>query len=124
MGGHDPDNRKNKEGWLSVFKNGLLFNALRDAFLSIQVMYADGGLYRPLYAEFLEEAASVTGNKELTALAGDYPCARRTMDRTRREPAAVAHQAVQADQGFAAKKSQAAKRQGSESRQGNWRVDR
>lgn len=45
-----------KEGWPLVFTGGLMFDALRDAFDSIETSGNGGGLFRSLYADFLAEA--------------------------------------------------------------------
>lgn len=45
-----------KEGWPLVFKGGLMFDALRDAFDSVETSGTGGGLFRTLYADFLDEA--------------------------------------------------------------------
>jgi len=65
-------NEKNRDGWLVVFRDGLLFCALRSAFDSIETAGTGGGLYRGLYADFLEEAARITGNEALAELAPRY----------------------------------------------------
>ena len=66
------DNDKAKDGWLKVFTPGLLYHALRDAFDSIETSGTGGGLYRSLYAEFLQEAAVITGRRSLAELAERY----------------------------------------------------
>ncbi|MGE0529367.1 MAG: DUF4872 domain-containing protein [Bdellovibrionales bacterium] len=65
-------NNKNKDGWLKVYPGPLLFSALRDVFLSIENTGVRGGLLRPIYADFLDEAAQITGRKPLSDLAEDY----------------------------------------------------
>jgi hypothetical protein len=65
-------NDKNKDGWLKVFNSGLMFCALRDVFDSIETAGTGGGLYRAMFADFLDEAASVANNRPLTKLAGRY----------------------------------------------------
>jgi hypothetical protein len=65
-------NASNKDGWLEVFREHLMFAALRDVFDSIETVGTGGGLYRPMFAEFLEEAAAVTGRKALGELAETY----------------------------------------------------
>jgi hypothetical protein len=50
-------NAKNaKEGWPVVYTGGLMFDALRDAFDSIETSGNGGGLFRTLFADFLNEA--------------------------------------------------------------------
>src|SRR5206468_8505409 len=65
-------NDTNKDGWLKVFRGGLLFCALRDVFDSIETSGTGGGLYRPLYADFLAEAAEMTGESAFASLADVY----------------------------------------------------
>ncbi|MBI1914897.1 MAG: DUF4872 domain-containing protein [Planctomycetes bacterium] len=65
-------NASNKDGWLKVFKGGLLYCALRDVFDSIETSGTGGGLYRNLFADFLAEAADLMGDKEFASLAGVY----------------------------------------------------
>lgn len=62
----------NKDGWLKVFQDGLLYYALRDVFDSIETAGTGGGLYRNLYADFLTEAAEVCKRPSLKSLADDY----------------------------------------------------
>lgn len=61
-----------KDGWLKAFWPRWLFDALHQVFHSIETGGTGGGLYRPLYADFLDEAAAITGNPALGTLAGDY----------------------------------------------------
>jgi hypothetical protein len=65
-------NDKSKDGWLKVFKGGLLYWALRDVFDSIETFGTGGGLFRPLYADFLDEAAGITKDRAFAELAGRY----------------------------------------------------
>jgi hypothetical protein len=65
-------NDKNKDGWRVVFQDKLMYDALRDIFDSIETCSTGGGLYRTLYAEFLDEASKVTGKVALSELAGRY----------------------------------------------------
>lgn len=59
-----------KQGWLKLFGKRM-FWPLKDVFITVEI--ADGGgLMRPMYAEFLDEAASATGNRALAECAGDY----------------------------------------------------
>jgi hypothetical protein len=56
---------KSKKGWLKVFEDRRgLFSTLRSIFENISVGGAPGGL-RPLYAEFLNEAAVILENVRL-----------------------------------------------------------
>jgi hypothetical protein len=65
-------NDSNKDGWRKVFDNGLLYCALRDVFDSIETAGTGGSLYRSLFADFLNEAAAITGNPALADLAALY----------------------------------------------------
>lgn len=65
-------NDKNKDGWLKVFNDGWMYDALRDVFDSIETAGTGGGLFRALYADFLEEADAITKNSALTKLARRY----------------------------------------------------
>jgi Domain of unknown function (DUF4872)/Butirosin biosynthesis protein H, N-terminal len=65
-------NDNNKDGWLKVFQNGLLYYALRDVFDSIETAGTGGGLFRSLYADFLDEAATIRKRPSLKTLADDY----------------------------------------------------
>ncbi len=65
-------NDKHAKGWRRVFPKGLVGLALRDAFDSIETSGTGGGLYRPFYAEFLDEAAAVTKRKGLASVADRY----------------------------------------------------
>jgi hypothetical protein len=65
-------NEKSKDGWLVVFKNGLMVCALRNVFNSIETGDTDGGLFRRLYADFLDEATVLLGNRALADLASEY----------------------------------------------------
>jgi hypothetical protein len=65
-------NLQAKSGWRKTFAGGTLYWALRDVFASIETKNTGGGLIRGLYAEFLREAAKVTGKKALEACASDY----------------------------------------------------
>src|SRR5262249_55640574 len=65
-------NSTNKDGWRKVFAGGRLYWALRDVYDSIETGGNGGGLYRGMYADFLDEAAAVTGNRGLAELADTY----------------------------------------------------
>jgi Domain of unknown function (DUF4872)/Butirosin biosynthesis protein H, N-terminal len=65
-------NDTNKDGWGKVFTDGLLFLALRDIFDSIETNGTGSGLHRGMYADFLEEAAAITGQPSLLDLARAY----------------------------------------------------
>jgi hypothetical protein len=65
-------NPASRRGWPRVFRGGRLFLPLRDVYDGIETAVMGGGLYRPLYAEFLKEAARETGRPKLLALARTY----------------------------------------------------
>ena len=65
-------NDSSKDGWLKVYSGGLLYYALRDLFDSIETAGTGGGLYRNLYADFLDEAAALCSRPALAALAEEY----------------------------------------------------
>ena len=71
-------NARSKDGWPQVFKGGLLYCALRDVFNSVETAGTDGGLFRRLYADFLDEAAALLSNNALGEWAAEY---RRLGDR-------------------------------------------
>ncbi len=61
-----------ERGWLRVFPGGQLYLALRDVYDWIETTGTGGGLFRPMYAEFLEEAAEVTKKKALIECASQF----------------------------------------------------
>ena len=63
--------KKNKRAWPVVFAGERVLLPMRDLYESIE-LGTGGGLMRPLYAEFLEEAAKLLGRKELAVLAEQY----------------------------------------------------
>ncbi len=78
-------NPKNKKGWPAVYglpsrtKQGTggsggtrLFLPMRDVFESIETAGTGGGLLRPMYADFLDEAAQVAGKPALKRVAASY----------------------------------------------------
>lgn len=65
-------NPKNQKGWPKVYPKGLIYLALRDMFDSIETAATGGGLYRNLFAEFLDESAEVLNKKGLQQSADDY----------------------------------------------------
>jgi hypothetical protein len=65
-------NKKNKKGWRVAFGPLVLCQALRDVYDSIETLGTGGGLYRPMYADFLREAATLTGKKPLSKCADTY----------------------------------------------------
>lgn len=54
-------------GWRNLFPDAQLFLVLSDVFQSIESAWNGGGWFRPLYAQFLAEAAELTGNARLEA---------------------------------------------------------
>ncbi len=69
--GKSVGNFKAKSGWLRTFPDGKLFWALRDVFKSVE-LDDGGGLMRPMFGDFLDEAARVTRKKALGAAADAY----------------------------------------------------
>jgi len=65
-------NPKNKKGWQNVYPDGNLYPALRDVYDSIETAGTGGGLLRPMYAAFLEEAARITDRPAFRACAATY----------------------------------------------------
>lgn len=62
---------KNKRAWPVVFPGAQILLPMRDIFESIE-LGTGGGLMRPLYADFLDEAAALLGRKGLAAVAATY----------------------------------------------------
>ncbi len=60
------------KGWPRVYPGGRIYLALRDTFDCIETAGTGGGLFRPMYAQFLAEAAAATGKKTLAACAKTY----------------------------------------------------
>lgn len=52
-------NTKSQRGWPRLYKGALLYLVQRDVFDSIETAGTGGGLFRTLYADFLDEAADV-----------------------------------------------------------------
>jgi hypothetical protein len=65
-------NPANRRGWPQAFRGGRVFGALRDICDSIETAGTGGGLYRPIYAAFLKEAAGITGRRKLLAVSRSY----------------------------------------------------
>ncbi|MFN0103222.1 MAG: DUF4872 domain-containing protein [Bryobacteraceae bacterium] len=63
--------KKNKRAWPVVFPGAKVLLPMRDLYESIE-LGTGGGLMRPLYAEFLDEAAALLGRPELRAVADTY----------------------------------------------------
>jgi hypothetical protein len=63
--------KKNKRAWPVVFPGERVLMPMRDLYESIE-LGTGGGLMRPLYATFLEEAAALLGRKALAVLAERY----------------------------------------------------
>jgi len=65
-------NPKTRDGWLKLFPGGRMSWPLEDLYRSIETEGTGGGLMRPMYADFLEEAADATGRKALRDCATAY----------------------------------------------------
>jgi hypothetical protein len=63
--------KKNKRAWPVVFPGEKVLLPMRDLYESIE-LGTGGGLMRPLYAEFLDEAAELLGRDELRGVAETY----------------------------------------------------
>jgi hypothetical protein len=64
---------KDPERWERVFRHGAnLWRGLNYVYLYIELYGTGGGLFRPLFADFLHEAAAATSRSELNSLAGRY----------------------------------------------------
>lgn len=64
-------NGKSKRSWPVVFPGPKVLLAMRDLYESIE-LDTGGGLMRPLYAKFLDEAAALVGRRELSGVADSY----------------------------------------------------
>jgi hypothetical protein len=64
-------NGKNKRSWPVVFPGPKVLLPMRDLYESIE-LGTGGGLMRPLYAAFLDEAAALLGRRELSGVAESY----------------------------------------------------
>jgi len=56
------------KGWRKNLPGGLLYLGLRDIYISIE-SDTGGGLHRPIFADYLDEAATITGRKALNRVA-------------------------------------------------------
>lgn len=65
-------NDKNKEGWGKAFPDGFLYSAFREVYKTIESVGTGGGLYRLMYADFLNEAADITGRSALKEMSDLY----------------------------------------------------
>jgi hypothetical protein len=65
-------NDKAANGWIKVFFPNLVYTALRDFFDSIETMGTDTGLFRHLFADFLDEAKTLIDAPDLAGLASQY----------------------------------------------------
>jgi hypothetical protein len=63
---------KDKERWERVFAGGRLWRGLTSVYEYVEHNGTGGGLCRPLFADFLTEAADAVGRADLRALAGRY----------------------------------------------------
>ncbi len=66
------NNGKSKDGWPKMLGERWLYDALRDVYDAIETGGTGGGLFRLLYADFLEEAALILKQPALAELAGEY----------------------------------------------------
>lgn len=67
------NNAKAKDGWPKALPPGQsLFGAQLGFYLFIERYGTGGGLYRAMYADFLEEAAVILAKKEIALVAKDY----------------------------------------------------
>lgn len=65
-------NPRNKKGWPGLYPGGKIYAALRDVYHSIETAGTGGSLFRPMFADFLDEATQVTRKKGLKASAEAY----------------------------------------------------
>jgi len=65
-------NTKSQRGWPRLYKGPLIYLALRDMFDSIETAGTGGGLYRGLYADFLDEAADLARRPAWRSCAEHY----------------------------------------------------
>ena len=65
-------NGKNARGWLRIFPGGRIYMALRDTFDSIETAGTGGAGFRPMYADFLAEAAIIAKQRAFVELAERY----------------------------------------------------
>ena len=75
-------NDKNAKGWPRVFRTpASLYGALASTYTFIEASGTGGGAFRLMYADFLDEAAEVLGQKALRKVAAQYRrCARLWSD--------------------------------------------
>jgi len=65
-------NNTNQKGWRKVFKPYFLYQALRDVFVSIETQGTGGGLYRPIFAQFLTQTADILSQPQFNNIADYY----------------------------------------------------
>lgn len=65
-------NAKNQKGWPKVYPDGMIYQALRDLYDSIETAATGGGFYRPMFSDFLLEASDILNKKNLKASAAQY----------------------------------------------------
>jgi hypothetical protein len=64
---------KDKQGWPKMFpRGGYLFDALQSTYTWIELHGTGGSAGRNMYADFLDEAAEVLGDRGLRAVADEY----------------------------------------------------
>ncbi len=68
------NNPKDKKGWPQVFAeaDGYFYSALRWSFAYIETYQTPGAAFRGMYADFLDQAAPITGLSVLTDAAASY----------------------------------------------------
>ncbi len=65
-------NPHHSKSWHALFPGSRVYLPLVDLFQSIETAWTGGGFFRPLFADFLDEAAALTRRKELVASAAQY----------------------------------------------------
>jgi Domain of unknown function (DUF4872)/Butirosin biosynthesis protein H, N-terminal len=63
---------KHPKGWPRLYPNGKIYAALRDTYATAEAMAGGGGFYRDHYADFLETAGAVAGNRRIADMAKTY----------------------------------------------------
>ncbi len=65
-------NPHHSRSWHSLYPGGRVFLPLVDLFQAIETAWTGGGFHRPMFADFLDQAAALTKRAELAACAGHY----------------------------------------------------
>jgi hypothetical protein len=67
------NNGRNKKGWPKAFAPGVaLYAGMRQTYFWIEASGTGGGGFRPMYADFLDQAAMLLSNDALATVAGTY----------------------------------------------------